>query len=190
MARSQLLCHIARQHFYSTLHCGIGRKARHGEPGQPRRNIQDASAILHEWQQLLGKKKRALEMDLHEIVELLFGSLSEGRADTKACVIDQEIEVIALPLCLQDLPEALYKPGKRFCVGDIQRERSGLSPGLFDLPHNLICVGFFTVICEDNIISSCRDMLAHTFAQPAASAGYKCDFNDWFLSTIRLRKRL
>jgi hypothetical protein len=91
-----------------------------------------------------------------------------------AGIVHQEVELIALPLCLRDFFEFFDKTIKGLAFGNVERKRRGFPAGLFDLFHNVFGVCLFAVVGQDDIISLGGDMQGHALAQTAASAGYEC----------------
>lgn len=96
-SRAQLLGSIAREHFDRSLHRGIRRAAWIREAGQAARDIDDPTAVGQQRQPPLGQEKRPFELHVHQLVELFFGGFGERRVRADACIVDQEIETVALP---------------------------------------------------------------------------------------------
>jgi hypothetical protein len=54
----------------------------------------DAAAIVHHPERLLGQQGGALEIDVHETVEVLLGQVFDGNGFAEAGIVDQEVDVL------------------------------------------------------------------------------------------------
>src|ERR1700730_18441428 len=70
-SRTKFLCHVASQHLDPSFHGRISGVARQCESGEACRDVQNPAPILHQGQQFLSKEKGSLQMDVHQVVELL-----------------------------------------------------------------------------------------------------------------------
>ncbi len=113
-----------------------------------------------------------------------FGSTRKGGADADTGIVDQNVKVLALPLCLQNSPEIFDKRVKGRAVGKIELEGCRFPAGIFDFLHNLFGVCLLAVIGQDDVISFRGDVQGDALTETAASAGYECDFHCSLLSKL------
>jgi hypothetical protein len=69
----------------------------------------------------LGQEVRALEQHAHEPVEEIFGVVLEHRHLAEACVVDQEVERVAIPVVADRGNDGAAKLRERLAAAAVER---------------------------------------------------------------------
>jgi len=112
----QFLREVAGQHFDGAFQRPVNRRPGHGEAGEARRQVHDLAAVDDQRQHFLRQEEDALEMDVRQPVEVVFGRLGERHVQADAGIVDQVIDRLAAEAGL----EGFAKGGReRIEGGDI-----------------------------------------------------------------------
>ena len=132
-------------------------------------------------QELLGQEEGALEVDVHELVELRLGRLGEARVDADAGVVDQEVEAVALPSAAASAAaHRLGEGGEARAVADVELQRHRLAALGLDLPRRRAAASLApAAIGEDDVDAAVGEVERHALAEAAAAAGDECDLGSW-----------
>ena len=113
-------------------------------------------------------------MNVEQGIELLFGGLFYGRVNADAGVVDQKIDLLALP-CTQLLAHLVGEGGKAAAVGHIEGQGVGLDAESGRLGHHGRRFIGLTAIGDDEIDAASGEGQRRLFAKAAAGAGDECD---------------
>jgi hypothetical protein len=96
-------------------------------------DVHDRSAVGHQRQQRLGQEERPLEVDVEQAVELILADGRDRVEQAVAGVVDQTVEVGAVPDGLQRSATPVAEGGEGRDLADVQLQGDGLAAGLLDL---------------------------------------------------------
>ena len=117
-------------------------------------------------------------MDIHQLIELLFGRFHEGRVDADPGIIDQKIEIVPLPVVPERILHVFHEDLEGFVIGDIELQGHRLAAHFLNLNNHRICFHFLAVVGQDNVMSLSSQMKGHAFAKTTASTSYDRDFHE------------
>jgi hypothetical protein len=176
VACTELLGLVTRQHFHRAFHGCISAIARQAETGQTAGNIDDACAVIEQWQQGLREEKRPLEMDVHQQVELFDGGVDEIRMHADPGVVDQKVEVLSVELVAQDSCHFGSEIGELFTAPDVELQHGGATTEAFDFGDQRLSLIGAAVVSADDVDALGDQMQGCVFAKATTGAGDQCDF--------------
>ncbi len=149
--------------------------AGHDETGQARGQVQDAAAVGDQRQQGLREEEHALQVHVHQQVELFFRGLGEGRMHAEARVVDQEVEALAPPGLRQRVAHLDGEGGEAAAVADVELQGQRAPAQGLDLRHRVGGVGSVALVGQQHIGALGCQRQGGVAALAAAAAGDEGD---------------
>lgn len=175
-ASTEFFRQIAGEDFDGTFHGGICSVTRNGEACEASGGVHDAATIGEQGQELLREEEDAFEMNVEQVIKIFLGSLGEGSSAINASVVDEKIEVVALPFGLERFGEGFHEGVEAAGLRDIELEQGGFAAELFDLGQHGFAFGFAFAIGEDDVGAIAGEFEGGVAAKAAAAAGDEGDF--------------
>ena len=131
--RTEFLRQVPREDLDRAFHRGVGRVAGNRKPGETGGRADDAAAIGDERKQFLREEVDTLEMDVEERIEILLRHFGVWRRRIDARVVDQEIELLPVPLRLQRQAQRRGEIAEAADIPHVQLQHRGFASEFFDL---------------------------------------------------------
>nr|WP_205650468.1 hypothetical protein [Actinoplanes solisilvae] len=96
--------------------------------GHPAGDVDDRTAVGQQRRELLDQEQRSLEEDVHERVEVGFGDGAEQARTLRPGVVDEVVEVFAIPFVAQQGRERTDEPVERTDVVHVEAQGGGRAP--------------------------------------------------------------
>ena len=158
---AELLGQVAREHLDGALHRRVRRRAGDGHAGQSARDVQDAAAVGDERQQALGQQEGGLEVHPVDLVELVGRGLGDAGVQADAGVVDQVVQLLALPGARELAGNRPDEGPERRAVGDVERDGDGLPSEGPDLLAHLASLGGGGAVREDDVDAALGEAQGH-----------------------------
>ncbi len=138
---------------------------------EPGRQVHDAAAVRDQWQQCLRQKEHALEMDVHQPVELRLGGIGDQCIIAVSGIVHEMVERFARPGFAQRCSQTTSKVGEAGNLAGVELQRHRLAAHALDFGDDSLCVFAAALIGEDDIAAVTGDVESGIAAETAAGAG-------------------
>src|SRR6202011_1095539 len=138
--------------------------------GESRRGVGDATAIVHQRQQLLRQEENAFEVNVDHSIEVRFGHFLEVDVLRITGVVHEVIESFASP-ALQRLAHSRHEVVERADIARVELQGDGLGSRLTGERSYLLSLGAIGVVGEDRMDAALGKTEHGAAAEAATSAG-------------------